>query len=550
MLAVRVNTNGELIASRCNCAPTILTTGGPAVAVDPQPEAASDERAKRSYSQILKSSALIGGSSTLNIAIGIIRTKAMAVLLGPAGFGLFGVYGSIANLTQSIAGMGINSSGVRQIAEAVGSGDKTRIAQTTAVLRRTSIVLGLLGAAALLVFSRQVSRLTFGSTERATAVSMLSVVVFLSLVSAGQGALIQGMRRIADLAKMSVLGALFGACLGIPLVYFFREKGVVPSLVGVAAMTILTSWWYSRKIDVESTTVTLSQVAQEASALLKLGSAFMASGLMTMGVAYATRIILLRRVGLEATGLYQSAWTLGGLYVGFILQAMAADFYPRLTACVNNHDECNRLVNDQTLIGLLLAGPGVLATITFAPLVVTVLYSAKFAAAVEVLRWICLGAMLQVITWPMGFIIVAKGRPAIFFLAELSWTVVASSLAWTCVRFLGLNGAGMAFFGSYVFHLLLIYPLAGRLTGYRCSAAMKRTFGLFVSFVALVHLAFRVLPFKGALFLDSLFVAAGGIYSIRTIIRLVPLGHVPSSVRKVLNYFNLSRVSSSSFVAR
>src|SRR5882762_3886931 len=97
---------------------------------------------KRSYGQILKSSALVGGSSVLNIAIGIVRTKAMAMLLGPAGFGLFGLYGSIANLTQSIAGMGINSSGVRQIAEAAGSGDKARIAQTAAVLRRTSIVLG------------------------------------------------------------------------------------------------------------------------------------------------------------------------------------------------------------------------------------------------------------------------------------------------------------------------------------------------------------------------------------------------------------------------
>src|ERR1700737_2906987 len=185
---------------------------------------------KGTYGQILKSSALVGGSSVLNIAIGIVRTKTMALLLGPAGFGLFGLYGSIANLTQSLAGMGINSSGVRQIAEAVGSRDKPRIARTAAVLRRTSIVLGLLGAALLVLFSRQVSRLTFGGTERAAAVSLLSIAVFFSLVSGGQGALIQGMRRIADLAKMNVLGAFFGLCTSIPLVYFFREKGVVPSL--------------------------------------------------------------------------------------------------------------------------------------------------------------------------------------------------------------------------------------------------------------------------------------------------------------------------------
>jgi len=56
---------------------------------------------------------------------------------------LFGLNGSIANLAQSIAGMGVNSSGVRQIAEAVGSGDTERIAQTAAVLRRIAILLGL-----------------------------------------------------------------------------------------------------------------------------------------------------------------------------------------------------------------------------------------------------------------------------------------------------------------------------------------------------------------------------------------------------------------------
>src|SRR5205807_1610471 len=125
-------------------------------------------------------------------------------------------------------------------------------------------------------------------------------------------------------------------------------RGVVPSLVSVAAMTIVTSWCYSRKIRVQRTVITLSQVRQEAWALLKLGSVFMASGFMTLGVAYFVRITVLHRMGFEATGLYQSAWGLGGFYVGIILQAMGADFYPRLTAIIKNNTECNRLVNEQT----------------------------------------------------------------------------------------------------------------------------------------------------------------------------------------------------------
>src|SRR5262245_50447097 len=119
------------------------------------------------YGQILKSSALIGGSSVINIAVSIVRAKAMALMLGPAGVGLVGLYSSIQNLGHSIAGMGVNSSGVRQIAEAVGSGDTQRIALTTAVLRRTSLVLGILGAVLLTVFCRQVSVWTFGNSDYA-----------------------------------------------------------------------------------------------------------------------------------------------------------------------------------------------------------------------------------------------------------------------------------------------------------------------------------------------------------------------------------------------
>ena len=97
---------------------------------------------QHTYGQILKSSALIGGSTVVNIGLGIVRTKAMAVLLGPAGVGLMGIYSSIADLARTIAGMGINSSGVRQIAEAAGTGDTERIARTVTTLRRVALLLG------------------------------------------------------------------------------------------------------------------------------------------------------------------------------------------------------------------------------------------------------------------------------------------------------------------------------------------------------------------------------------------------------------------------
>jgi PST family polysaccharide transporter len=476
---------------------------------------------------------LIGGSSALNIVIGIVRTKAMAVLLGPAGFGLFGLYSSIADLTQSVAGMGVNTSGVRQIAEAAGSEDADRIGRTAAVLRRTSILLGVLGAVLLVVFSEQVSTLTFGGKQHAASVSLLSIAVLFRLVSAGQGALIQGMRRISDLAKMAVLSGLFGTLISIPMVYVFRERGVVPSLIGIAGMTIITSWWYSRKVRTRTPSMKASDVRVEAMRLLKLGFAFMTSGLLTMGAAYAIRIIILRNVGFEGTGLYQSAWTLGGLYVGFILQAMGADFYPRLTASANDHVACNRMVNEQARVGLLLAGPGAIATLTLAPAVMALFYTAKFGAAVAILRWICLGTTLQVITWPMGFIILAKGKQDFFFWSELAWAIVYVGLAWICVRSFGLNGAGIAFFGSYVFHILVIYPIVRRLSGFCWSGENKRTALLFLSSIAAVFFGFQMLPFPVATGIGIFAGVVSGVYSIRILLRLVSIGRIPRPIQRL-----------------
>lgn len=486
------------------------------------------------YGQILKSSVLIGGSSAFNIAIGIVRTKAMALLLGPAGFGLMGLYTSIVNLAQCIGGMGVNSSGVRQIAAAAGSGDPESVRRTATVLRRTSLVLGLSGGVLLAALSRPVSRLTFGNDERAVPVALLAFAVLFKSVSDGQGALVQGLRRISDLAKISVLGGILGTVVSVALVFAFRERGVAPSLIAIAGASLFFSWWFSRKVGLETPALSAAQLGQEASGLLRLGFAFMASGMLTMGAAYAVRIMLVRRVSFEAAGFYQSAWTLGGLYVGFILQAMGADFYPRLTAAIRDRAECNRLVNEQAEVSLLLAGPGIVATLAFAPLVVSLLYSSAFGAAVEVLRWICLGATLQVITWPMGFIIVAEGRRGIFFWSEVAYTIIHLGVAWVLVGHFGVNGAGVAFFVSYVCHGLLVYPIVRWITGFRWSAVNRRLGLAFLAFIGLVFCSFYVLPFWLATVLGSLATLASTVYCLRALVRLVSPRSVPPAVYRLL----------------
>jgi PST family polysaccharide transporter len=108
------------------------------------------------------------------------------------------------------------------------------------------------------------------------------------------------------------------------------------------------------------------------------------------------------------------------------------------------------------------------------------------------------------------------------------------ALAWVGIRWFSLNGAGMAFFGSYVFHWLMIYPIVRWLTGFRWSAANRRTGLVFLGSIGLVFCSFYLLPFWASTAVGTVMALLSGIYSLRTLCRLVSLHRAPRFVQRVL----------------
>ncbi|WEJ34183.1 O-antigen translocase [Devosia sp. SD17-2] len=498
--------------------------------------AAGDEQREESrrYGDIIKSMSVIGLSQMISIALSILRIKVLAVLLGPTGVGLFGLYNVILDLGAGIAGMGVQSSGVRQVAIAVAEADTARIALVAQTISRLSILLGVIGAVLLFLLAGPVSVLTFGTEANAPAIGLLGAALFLRIIAGSPFALIQGSRRMGDLARMTVLGAVLNTVVAIVLVYFLGEAGVVLSLVAMAFTSWLAAIWYARQIKLPRAKLRWSSFSAETRVLLGLGFAFMASGILTVGAALAIRVLVTQHDGLEAAGNYQAAWALGGIYVGFILQAMGTDFYPRLSRLANDHAAANRLVNEQARVSMLLAGPGLLATIALSPLVIIAFYSSAFADAVPVLRWLCLGMLLRVMAWPMGYLILAKGKQAMFFWTEVAATTVHVGLAYILIDTLGLQGAGIAFAGLYIWHGVLINILVGRLTGFVWSSENVQLASLFLLQVVVALGAAEYLPGLEGVLIGLGVTAVACWMSLSQLVRIFPEKWIPSPVRPLI----------------
>jgi len=78
----------------------------------------------------------MGSAAGVTMLLGMVRVKFAAVLIGTTGVGLNASFTAIQTLIGTLAGLGLQSSAVRDIAAAVSNDDQQEIGRKVLTLRR------------------------------------------------------------------------------------------------------------------------------------------------------------------------------------------------------------------------------------------------------------------------------------------------------------------------------------------------------------------------------------------------------------------------------
>jgi PST family polysaccharide transporter len=148
---------------------------------------------------------------------------------------------------------------------------------------------------------------------------------------------------------------------------------------------------------------------------------------------------------------------------------------------------------------------------------------------------------LRVVSWPLGYVIIACDRKSLFFGVDLAWTVVNVALSWWCLQRFGLEGAGIAFFASYVFHAVVVYGLARHLTGFRWTTEVGRVGGLFAICTGLVVGLLYLVPGSAGFASAVLVGAAVSAWSLRGLLLLMPRQMLPAGMGRLANWLQPGR---------
>ncbi len=407
----------------------------------------------------MKATSIFGGVQVISILISIIRSKFIAVLLGPNGMGISSLLTSTIGLIAGLTNFGLGISAVKDVASANSISNETRISTVVTVLNRLVWVTGALGTLVMLLLSSWLSQLTFGNREYTFAFIWISISLLFNQLTTCQLVVLQGMRKLQYLAKASLTGSIVGLIFTIPLYYYYEIDGIVPALIITSLLSLLISMYFAKKVKIELVKVSLVKTLAEGKNMLTMGFMISMSGLISLGSSYLISIFISKTANVSQVGLYAAGFAIINGYVGLIFNAMGTDYYPRLSAVAHSKELCHQTINQQVEIALLILAPIIMTFLVFIQWIVIIIYSDKFIAVDTMINFAALGMLFKAISWSMAFILLAKGASNLFFWNELIAHMYMLTLNILGYHYLGLTGLGISFMLGYLLYSIQVFFL-------------------------------------------------------------------------------------------
>ena len=196
----------------------------------------------------MKAMGIFGGVQMIGIICSIVRTKLVALWIGPVGVGLFGLFNQALDMLNTATNLGIRQSSVRDISQAhENAAEQGHISRVITAVRRWSLWLGMAGVVFTIAMSPLLSEWTFGNSDHIWGFVALSVALLFVALTNGEHAVLQGLAKLKRLAHATMWGTIFGLVLSVPMFYYLGEDSVVPSIIAYAAGCLIFAWIFRDK---------------------------------------------------------------------------------------------------------------------------------------------------------------------------------------------------------------------------------------------------------------------------------------------------------------
>lgn len=411
------------------------------------------------YKDSLKATTLFGGVQIYNILIQLIRSKFVALLLGPSGMGIYNLFSSTTVTISTITSLGLTRSSVRNIAEIESTNNPQRLLEVIAVFRKLVWFTGLIALLFCLLFSKLLSIWTFGSTNYSLGFAILSLSLLFQQLTSGQTTVMQGLRKYRIMAKSNVVGNTIGLLITIPLFYLFEIDAIVPVLIISSIISLVVSIYYYKKLNISNVYISREVIKKDGGNMIYMGVALSITSVIGVIASYVLRVFIERNGGLSDVGLFAAGYSIVYTYVGLVMNAMTTDYYPRLCSVNTEIQIFSEIINNQMNIGFTILAPLITIFAIFIRLIVIILYSEEFSPVEGMMYWAMFSTYFQMFALCLSHTFLAKGDYKFYISSELLSNLYVIPSQFLGYYYGGLTGLGIAFLVGYFIYAIQVYAI-------------------------------------------------------------------------------------------
>lgn len=424
---------------------------------------------------VLKAMGLFTGVQSVNIVCSIVRTKFAALLLGPEGVGLFGLYNSTIDMMKSLSELGLRSSTIPSIAS---SKSMAMVARICYVVRRWNWVVGAIGAIITALLAPLLSKLTFDDASHAWAFVALSVSVFMASVTSAELSIIQGLGKLKRMAKASVAGSIAGLMISIPLFYLLGIRSIVPTILAYTVVTMSATLMLRERLPKPEPLPSTGDTFREGLAFVKLGICMAASYTVAFAASYVVKAWLNYHQGTDVVGIFESGYMLANRYIGLVFAAIGVEYFPRLSRVKDSPLRISLFVGHEASIAAIVILPVAALFIALDDVVIRLLYDSKFLDAAPFITVALVSTPFRALSWCMAFVMLTRGDGKIFLLTDTISATLSVVLFIAGYHIGGFLGMGVAYMIWYASYAIIVYVVYRRYYGLKLSRGVMKLYAL------------------------------------------------------------------------
>lgn len=388
----------------------------------------------------------------LRFVVGLLNMKIVALFAGTSGMALFGQLQNALQLGSTLSGLGLSNGVVK-----FTSKYKNDVNERDSILSTgfsVTFLMALVVGISIFFLADYISFYLFKSTQYAHICQFVGIHFISGSIFNLVLAVFNGLLRLKEYVFLNVVNSTSFLMLVYIFTIVWNIEGMLWALVfqNVIACSIAVLVVSKRKIRI--------RFSIKKKACFKLGNytiMTLASGIIGPLILLLVREIIIVNEGMHLAGIWESVNKISNSYIALMTGAFAYYFLPRFSQ-LKSHSSISEEVYStyKTLVPILILG-GLLLYV-FRGHVVDIIYTKSFSEASDIMIWQIFGDFFRILSWLIGYLLIAKTKTVAFVCTELLSAVLQVFLTKVLVNQFGIEGSTMAYgLENVIYFIFMIF---------------------------------------------------------------------------------------------